>query len=83
MMDNNPVRGHAAQIIADSSDRFQERLNAETEDGKFAILSELLSMDFVKLRTKPLQKRLFPVPSMRFSTSGHACQRKAYLFGPN
>jgi hypothetical protein len=32
---------------------FQERLNAETEDGKHKILAQLLSSELYKIRLKP------------------------------
>jgi hypothetical protein len=64
MMDKMPVELRAAQIIADRSDQFQEKLNAETEDGKYEILSALLSRVFETLKTKPLHKRLYPLPSL-------------------
>jgi len=65
MMDKTPAELRAAQIIANCSDQFQEKMNAENEDGKYEILSALLAVEFVKLRTKPLQARLYPLPSPR------------------
>jgi len=65
MMEKTPAELHAAQFIANCSDQFQEKMNAETEDGKYEILSALLAREFVKLRTKPLQPRLYPLPSPR------------------
>jgi hypothetical protein len=45
----------AAHIIAGPSNHFRENLNAETEDGKYEILSALLAIECQTLRTRPLQ----------------------------
>jgi hypothetical protein len=40
-------------VAAQSIGHFQERLNAETEDGKYKILAQLLSSELGKLKKAP------------------------------
>jgi len=40
-------------VATQSIDHFQERLNAETEDGKYKILALLLSDELEKLKLSP------------------------------
>jgi hypothetical protein len=67
MVDKTTVEHHAAHILADTSNQFQENLNAETEDGKYEILAALLTLEFLKIPTKPLQKRLYRFPVLTAS----------------
>jgi hypothetical protein len=43
-MDNDSAMLHAKWVTTQDADRFQELLNAETEDGQYNVLIELLSL---------------------------------------
>jgi hypothetical protein len=43
----------ADRVATQDSGHFRERLNAETEDGKYKILAQLLSSELGKLKKAP------------------------------
>jgi hypothetical protein len=55
MADKTAAELHADWIVANSIAQFQAKLNAETEDGKYEILSVLLADEFRKFENPPLR----------------------------
>lgn len=60
MMDRDCTESRARWVAAQDIGRFQELLNAETDDGKYRILAQLLSHEM-----EQLQKRGVPGPIPR------------------
>jgi hypothetical protein len=53
MMGKTKEQMWADWVASQDSGRFQERLNAATEDGKYRILAQLLSSELEKLKKAP------------------------------
>jgi hypothetical protein len=53
MANGDPAELHAKWVAAENIGRFRELLDAETEDGKFKILAQLLSYELEQLKKAP------------------------------
>jgi hypothetical protein len=53
MMEKTKEQAWSGWVATHGLDHFLERLNAETEQGKYIILAQLLSSELEKLRTVP------------------------------
>jgi hypothetical protein len=53
MADKTAAELHADWIVAQNIARFQEKFNAETDDGRFKILALLLADEFSKFEKAP------------------------------
>jgi len=54
MMEMTQQERHADWVITQNIARFQERLSAETDEGKYKILAQLLADEFRKFEKMPL-----------------------------
>jgi len=55
MIEKTKEQAWSGWVATQGVDHFQERLNAETEDGKYKILAQLLSSELEKLKKPPLR----------------------------